>query len=342
MKAVRIPLQPHSHFHFGEFKIDSNVALSSTSVFAHSDTLFSALVNSYFHGVGEANDFVGLFSKSKICISSLYYYLKKDDTVVYLLPKPVFLDLYSPRDGEHKLRNQIKFVSAGVWQKGFTTKDWTDATKDYCFIQNHDILLTSKERDELGLNAKDHVFSVVDIPKSPIRKADPNQSIYYQTDVEVGKIKDVEIGFYFLYNADSDAELELKRAVNVLVYSGIGGEKNNTGRVMQEPKYDNFDLNLVQNKKDTPGFTNISLLNPADAAELKKVIYSQTKLRGGRKSGKDDGEYEVVRMINEGALLNDKDIRGRLVAIGTDIDNNKVYRNGLAFVLPLIYYKSNE
>lgn len=341
MKAIRIPLQPHSHFHFGEFKVDSNVALSSTSAFAHSDMLFSALVNSFQSGVGEADGFVNDFKTGEIKISSMFYYLKKDNEIVFLLPKPVFLDLYSPRDGNHKLRNRIKFVSAGVWQQGFNTKNWTNKESDFAFIQNHDILLTKIECSALGIATSDVVFSIVDIPKSPIRKNNPDDSIYYQADVETGNLKGVEIGFYFLYDATGESENRLKQAINIMVYSGFGGERNNTGRAMQEPVFDET-LNMVLNEKATKGFTNLSLLNPANSDELNKVTYSQSILRGGRKNGKEKYEYKVVRMIREGALLANDEISGRLVEIGSDLEEHTAYRNGMAFIIPLTYFESNE
>lgn len=341
MKAVRIPLKPYSHFHFGEFKVDSNIALSTTSDIAHSDTLFSALVNAYAEGVGNANDFVKYFSEGKIKLSSLFYYLKKGETIVYLLPKPVVVDINSPRDGKHKLRNQIKFVSNEIWIQGINPGVWVENTDHFCFIQNHDILLTKKEFETLGLTEKDTVFSVVDIPKSPIRKNDPKDSIYYQADVEIGKIKEVEIGCYFMYNANDDDEVELKRAISLMVYSGLGGEKNTTGRTMADPVYiEDFKTEPMENPIMTKGFTNLSLLNPANDAELADVTFSQTLLRGGRNSG--NGEYKVVRMIAEGALLSTADIKGRLVEIGTDLYGNTVLRNGLAFTIPLSYYKTNE
>ncbi|MDP2722172.1 MAG: hypothetical protein Q8O72_05405 [Bacteroidales bacterium] len=340
MKAIRIPFQPHSHFHFGDFKVDTNVALSSTSYFAHSDTFFSALVNAYAEGVGNADDFVKSFSTGEINISSLFYYLKKGETIVYLLPKPVFLDLYSPRDGKHKLRNQVKFISNGVWTKGCAIADWDNKEK-YMFIQNHDVLLTKKEVELLGLTEKDTVFTIVDIPKSPIRKNDPKDSIYYQADVETGNLKEVEIGFYFLYEAETSDELELKRAINLLAYSGIGGEKNNTGRTMSDPVFiEGLELTPDENPEMTAGFTNLSLLNLANPDELANITFSQTLLRGGRKSG--NGEYSVVRMIAEGALLATDDKMGRLVEIGIDLDGNTAVRNGLAFIVPLTYLKTNE
>jgi CRISPR type III-A-associated RAMP protein Csm4 len=343
MKAIRIPLQPHSHFHFGEFKFDSNVALSQTSRFAHSDTLFSALVSVYASAIGNADRFVNDFKEGNLKISSLFYYLKKGEDVVYLLPKPMFLDIFSLRDGHHKLRNKISFVSKGVWEQGFLSSDWLHSP-DYQFIQHREILFSSTEYQQLGLKEEDWIFSMVDLPKNPIRKGEDKESIYYQANVEISSLKEIEIGFYFLYEATSESlEKELQRAINLLAFTGIGGEKSNTGRTLLLPEGmgEQFELNISEDPGLKSGFTNISLLNPVDQTELDNIKYAQTILRGG-------GEYtgikplKVVRMIKEGALLTEENISGKLVEIGLDTEDHPVLRNGKAFNLPLKYKNYHE
>ncbi len=347
MKAIRIPLKPHMHFHFGEFKIDNNVALSNTSLFAHSDTLFSALVNVYADVFGNADRFAADFRDGVLKISSLFYYLKKGDYFVYLLPKPVFLDIFSPRDGNHKLRNKIKFLSKGVWEKGFVASDWINGT-EYRLIQNQDILFTREEYEKLGLNEDDSVFTIVDIPKNPIRvktqgsKNESDESIYYQSDVEIAEIEGVELGFYFVFEVVPEFKTEeLLKVLNVLSLSGIGGEKTNTGLAMRPPEIVDFILNVTGESSMLSGFTNISLLNPGDRQDLENVVYSQTVLRGGaRYTG--NLPLKVVRMIREGALLKVDSVSGRLVETGMDFQGHAVLRNGKPFVLPIKYISSYE
>lgn len=342
MKIIRIPLQPHSHFHFGEFKVDSNVALSTTSDHAYSDSLFSAIINSYLDLKGDAQNFVDDYLNKKISISSLFYYLEATDEnrIVYLLPKPSFLDLFTSAEGKHKMFNQIKFVSNGIWEMGFDTSKWTEEEdSEVVFIQNHEILITKEEATMLKIDQSDFVFQTVDIPKSPIRKANPDDSIFYQSDIEIGKIDGIEIGFYFFYIAEQVAESRLKDAVNLISYSSIGGEKQNIGRIMMQPIFGDT-INLASNAAGNKGFTNLSLINPESEMELQDVVYSQTILRGGRETGK--GTYKVVRMIKEGALLSNDKIKGRLVEIGTDFLENKALRNGKAFIVPITYTDNNE
>ncbi len=341
MKTARIPLKPFSRFHFGEFKYDMNVALSSTSFFAHSDILFSSLINSFAGLNGDATEFVNSFVNNKINISSLFYYLKKDKQVIHLLPVPVFIDKISKSDGLHKKRGRVQFVSKGVWESGFDTTGWFDQEK-YTLIQDGEVLLTTQECRNLGLNEDSVLYSMVDLPKNPIRKASEDDSIYYQADVEISKIDGVESGFYYLYTAEGNDEIMLKNATNVMAFSGIGGERSNTGRTMGAPVFEiefNMDFQPGSISYEN-GFTNISLLNPQQE-ELKHVIYSKTILRGGGRKD-DDTSFSVVRMITEGSLLESSDVTGRLVKTGTDFNNNDVLRNGKSFVLPIRYNKVNN
>jgi CRISPR type III-A-associated RAMP protein Csm4 len=185
MKIARIPLQPFSRFHFGEFKFDVNLGLSATSAFAHSDTLFSALINSYAY-INDAGTLVEAFEGDQINISSLFYYLKNGDKLIFFLPKPVFLETDSKFDGYHKLRNKIKFVSHSVWQQGFNQEQWANQD-EYKIIQN-EFLISKDEYDDFikGIEVPElKIYKTVQNPKSPIRKNAPDDSIFYQTDVEI-------------------------------------------------------------------------------------------------------------------------------------------------------------
>jgi len=335
MKIARIPLLPNSRFHFGEFKVDVNVGLSSTSIIAHSDTLFSALINSY-NIINDAGKMVDAFRDRKLNISSLYYYLEINQQIIYFLPKPVFIDADSKIDGNHKLRNKIKFVSKKIWEQGFNQNEWQNNQK-YIILQNEFVLL-KEEFDSIlpGIDAdKIKIFNIIQSPKSPHpqvpeRKNDPKDSIFYLTNLEINdnKIKDLIIGFYFIYSSSEEFEIQLRDAVNVLAKSGIGGEKNNMGRTMGDPQFDEFHLDL-----ESENFTNVSVVSPANYSDFQNISLYKSFIRGGRKTSSGGG-YKVVRMIKEGALVSNK-LEGKLIIIGTDDNNNDALRNGLAYLLPV-------
>lgn len=331
MKIARIPLHTGSRFHFGEFRIDTNVGLSSTSVIAHSDTLFSAIMNCAAV-LGNADNLVKAFIDSEVNFSSLFYYLKRNDSFVYFLPKPVSLEIDSKIDGNHKKRNKIKFVSLGVWKSGFNQNQWFDPNcDDYKIIQDEFVLLKDEYTSILlAETRKISIYGITQCPKSPIRKTD-EESIYYQTDIVISDNgSDIETGFYFFYElSNNDSELILKNAVNVLSKTGIGGERNNMGQKMGDPVFSEINLDDM----GSDNYVSISLLSPASLDEYNTVDCYKTILRGGRRltSG---STYQVVRMMLEGALCKSK-INGKLIEIGKDDENNIAYRNGKAFLIPV-------
>lgn len=335
MKVARIPLQPHSRFHFGQFRVDTNVALSNTTEVAHSDTLFAALISSYYLLTNDATELVFQF-KSGLKISSLFYYLKTGNDIIYLLPKPIFLDIYSVRDGNHKLRNKIKYVSHRVWQKGFDTSEWTDESK-FKLIQNQQILITIEEFDKLKLMESNFIYKIVDQPKNPIRESNNDSNIFYRADVEIGKIENVEIGFYLIYKSYDFDEILLKTAINILAFSGIGGDRSNSGRNMGVPVFDDFvEISTIEKNMFNNGYCNLSLLLPDNQTELDEVKFSQTIFRGGANSGINNNNYQGIRMIIEGGLLFNE-IEGKVAEIGLSDIGVQALKYGKSIFLPISF-----
>lgn len=299
-------------------------------MFAHSDTLFSALINSYVK-INNADEFVKAFKHKQINISSLFYYLKSNDKIIYFLPKPAFLETDSKSDGNHKLRNKIKFVTLSVWENGFDQENWANQST-YKIVQN-EFILTKKEYDDIIKEAgipEISICRIIQSPKSPIRKNAPDDSIYYQADIEIASNNSdsIETGFYFLYEVENGYETMLKDAVNIMSKSGIGGEKNNMGQIMSDPEFDELEINIQSDK-----FTNVSVVSPEDYEDFKQISLYKSFVRGGRnlKHGKP---YQTVRMIKEGALAT-QFLKGHLVEIGTDDFGNTALRNGNAFLIPV-------
>ncbi|MEM6805023.1 MAG: type III-A CRISPR-associated RAMP protein Csm4 [Bacteroidota bacterium] len=334
MKTAYIPLQPYSRFHFGELREEdkeNNLALSTTSLFAHSDTLFSGLIHSYSRLTGSAQGFVESFRNADIKISSLCYYLSANGATVHFLPKPVSLEAHSfkRQDGKHKERNAIQFVSVGTWKNGFAADYWFQE-EEYQIIHKK-FVLTRQEFDDLGLTEEVFIASVHSNPKSPIR-AEEDSSIFYRADVEIGGSDELQVGWFFLYEAEEQHEKDLLSALNVLAYTGIGGEVSHIGRTIPLPPFSGIlDLNL---NKPARGYINVSLFCPKDQNDLDKVIYARTMLRGGRKFV-HGGQANVIRMIREGALFKDETAEGSMVELGRDIFDREVYRNGVPFLVPI-------
>jgi CRISPR type III-A-associated RAMP protein Csm4 len=343
MKIVRIPLKAHARFHFGLMKLDHDLSLADTSFIAHSDTVFSGLVNSYskLHESGE--QIIDFFKSGEIKISSLLYCIgnkELPERQVYFLPKPLFLEAASSKraDGKHKERNRIKFISTGVLNAGFKADEWLEKDQ-FCILQGV-FVITETERDFLGLSnesaQKATIAQKVLSPKSPQRAHSDNASIYYQTDLQIGDQSSFDIGWYCAYEAEGEAEIALKQAFNIMAYTGVGGEIYNTGRTIPEPPiFTNLDL--VQTSPTTH-WMNIALLNPKDSNEFEQVAFYQTTFRGGRTGTNDpQGHAQVVNMITEGALIYSETVSGRLLELGLDEQDRIIYRNGTTLLIPIPY-----
>jgi CRISPR type III-A-associated RAMP protein Csm4 len=178
------------------------------------------------------------------------------------------------------------------------------------------------------------IFNIVQSPKSPIRKNSSDDSIFYQTDIEIADngIDNLETGFFFLYNAEKDAEVMLKDATNIMAKSGIGGERNNMGRIMPDPVFGDFNPGIHSYM-----YSNISVISPKDLNDFAKIKWYKTFIRGGRKLN-NGNQYKTVRMIKEGADVS-MDTEGQMVEIGIDDNNNMALRYGKAFLIP---YKNEK
>ncbi|MEO1626457.1 MAG: hypothetical protein AAFV25_14975 [Bacteroidota bacterium] len=350
MRAACIHLRPFTRFHFGEVRMDNNLALASTSLWAHSDTLFSALVSAYSLYNGSADAFVSAFRSGELQISSFFYFLKKGSRRIYFLPKPHFLSIDADfqESGTHKLQNGIAFVSVGVWERGFQQQRWFEPTDADFKVVNERFVMTREELEALALADEGKVsWSIVrrtTQPKSPQRANTADASIFYQTDVEISAAPatqdDVPIqsGGYFLYRANSpEAEAQLRTATQLVAYSGLGGERHHIGRTpLHEEGQEAVDFVdwSLQSDASSTHFSNLSLFNPQGPEDLQHLLYYRTVLRGGRPLSATHA-LKVVRMIREGALLTSDQVKGRLVPTGQDELGHETLRHGLPFLLPL-------
>ena len=289
---IRLPQRPFSRFHFGQLKYDENVALTTTSAHAHSDTLFSALVHGYARLNGNAEDFIQHFIDKKITISSLFFYISKscqcdledcndscldDDRFVYFLPKPTFLNTRGSTsdDGRYKERNKISFVSKGVWEQGFRDDDWFDNSQ-FAIVQGK-FVMTRDEFDCLGAHDNIQIYDVVSTPKSPQRSV-KNAGPFYQTDVEFNDLNTLNSGWYFLYKTNDDrVKQKLVAATNMMAYSGIGGESNNMGRTpLKSPVQSSISFSYPSPSDPTMNI-GLSMCSPA-IGELSKITNYRTAL----------------------------------------------------------------
>ena len=270
MKIVRFPLKPMSHFHFGEIAQDEKSNLATTSVYPHSDTLFSSLVNSYAQAFesNEVDLFINDFIDRATVISSMFFYLNIEGAYTYFLPKPLSYNTKSIGRDYYKKLKKIEFVSTSVWESVTDPNDFFNP--DICSIIQEKFVVT---KGEIALNLINEVkiYSKITQPKNPFRKEDDKQSIYFETDLEIAdntkNAKPIEIGYYFLYK--STHEDRLKVAINLMSLSGIGGGRSTGTGVLGIPEYEDirsFDFSSTQTKINCC----ISLAIPENPIEFEK------------------------------------------------------------------------
>ena len=101
MKAVHLKLPPNAKFHLGEYTEDKATVLYNTSQIIHSDVLFGAFISALSQvGLEKVEVFKEYFESGKLAFSSAFYVLniKGKEELVYLLPKPISLNLFQSAD----------------------------------------------------------------------------------------------------------------------------------------------------------------------------------------------------------------------------------------------------
>lgn len=333
MERILLECAPNAQFHLGKIALNDKTSLNKCDNVIHSDTLFSAIINTAakIADVGEVDTLVELFGKS-IFISSCFFYLKNELVSVCFLPKPISCNLRSS-DSNFKQIVKIEFVSEQVWREGIKPDDWLDKTK--CRILQNKFVLTKKEFDALGLNEKSKVYENVLLPKVFVHKKDREDSIYMQANIQIADNTDlgIEIGWYFLMDVREELpekyDALLNQAIFLMSIEGIGGERS-TGcgwikEVRRNMPVDDFD------KSDCGVSIALYNPNPMSNAEMPFEMYNLIT-RGGRAT-LHNGVLPRVKCLAEGAVVND--YNNKVIEGSSIILAHKKVRYAHPFLLPL-------
>lgn len=337
MERVILECAPNAQFHIGKIALNDKTSLNKCDDIIHSDTLFSAIINTAAKvaDVVEVDTLVELFGKS-IFISSCYFYLKNTDTTVYFLPKPISCNLQTS-DANFKQIAKIKFISEQVWRKGIVPDDWLDENK--CRILQNKFVVTKQEFDALGLNEKSKVYENVLLPKVFVHKKDREDSIYMQANIQITDNTDlgIETGWYFLMDVNENLPEKyntlLNKALFLMASEGIGGERSTgCGWIKEVRRNNTFDAFATYNDFVNSGcVVSVALYNPNPDAN-KEVPFEMYNLitRGGRAT-RDKGVLPRVKCLAEGAVANaNTKIEGSSVILAS-----KKIRYAHPFLLPL-------
>jgi len=331
MKAVVLKCRPNSEFHFGVPSVDQNSSLDTTSVIFHSDTLFSAIINTVAKVFPDDVElFINLFGygnySPKIKVSSGFYCIELQGKMIYFLPKPIDYNLEITDN--HKLVKKVMFVSTEIWKQNIRPIDWE---KKAVILQ--DKFVVSKEEWQNKRNYR--VYHTNSVPKVHVHKPDKEDSIFYQTNLIIadGKqyVDNSSVHFYFLLEEELNEEdkKKLLTILNLLPIEGIGGERSSgCGKFENIEFRDDFPTDFVGNRR-----CSVSLSIPQDISEFKQFQYYNLVTRGGRNIGFNNQYLKKVKMILEGAVI-ESNAQGSVVDISPQSQKDYL-RYGRTFSLPI-------
>lgn len=343
MKAIILKCTPLNQFHFGQVAVDADTSLNDTSNFIHSDTLFSALINLTANIFPDEIDVVlKLLGKGivepKLRLSSAFYCLELNGQMLYFLPKPLNSQLTIGK--EHKILKKIQFISKGVWEQGILPDKWIGKGQG-CKVIQKTFVVTDDEFALFKLTNESCICNSVTLPKVAIHQLSKENSFYYQTNIQIGKLDDTLIHYYFLMDGWENLNATEKSIVDILLKMlpsvGIGGERTTGCGIFKGIEQKEFGIQA----KAINQFVTVSLTNPATKEEFAAFQEYDIVKRGGRRLGVAETAkgrlLKRINMITEGSVTNAQ-VNGRIQDISPDDkvlkDETPYLRSGICFSLP--------
>lgn len=343
MKTIILKSKPGSLFRIGDG------SLNDVSSIIHSDTLFSAITNIYELAYNEGEKFIQFVDEGKINFSSAFPILTDPllKEFIYFLPKP-YIQL-KVKGLESKKEKKIKFVSFNVFKLIMENLNRTTLEVEidsssleiiddkYCTLKS-ELNITSIPKERRAF------IKEIISPKTAVHKETQEDSFYFQTDLQLVPISQVEKGtqyfphFYFFveHSLNQDDLKQFISCLRILADEGIGGDRSAGKGKFEDIILSDIDIN-TQITKDL--FINLAMFNPKDQSEFDNCLFYDIKKRGGGdlgSEGNEDNHRQQVRMITEGSILRSK-VEGRIIEVSPFVNfyKYKIYRNGKSFLLPM-------
>lgn len=334
MKAIILKSKSYSMFRLG------SGSLEETDNIIHSDTLFSAIINIYSKIYDDTENFIELFQKGSIKISSAFPMLKSENKNIFFLPKPEFS--YSA-DDNFKTAKKVKFISSELVKNNL---------EQFCFSENATIIGSAFAVSKSEIESKTEIDSFITeivTPKTKVHYAIQEDNFYHETDIQLIPVsinnKKYYPNFYFLYelNCKKKEYSRFFTCLRILADEGIGGERSTGKGHFEKIIKENIEFESNGNSEKQ---LLLSLFNPKNQDEFNAVEQYEIIVRGGGSisfdSENEDEEEQIkpyrkkqVRMFAEGAIFN-KNVEGRLVDVSPDKkDEHKYFRNGKSFTIPI-------
>jgi len=334
MGAFLVHIKPKGPFHLG-----SDIGYEETEEYIHSDTLFSAIVNSY----GMIYDVNEILPDIPFRITSAFPYVND----VYFLPTPADFDLAKICESkENKEYKKIKFVSHDLFEaitndkidkSQIPLKETKESSKPKTiqerYLPSHKMLDEILKYYELKDINKLYFTRKTDTPRVTIDRCSMASDVYHYADVYYNK----NVGLYFVMKVEKkEYENRLKAAIRLLGDEGIGGDRSSGKGLFEVSFSDEIKFNVEPSKNGMN--VTLSLVYPKreEVKLLSNSVFELTSRRGWVYSlWHKTLRRKTVRMITEGSVLQNG-ICGDIVDVspsenGKRISTHPVYRYGYAF-----------
>jgi CRISPR-associated protein Csm4 len=337
MQAVILKCKPGSRFHLGQAAMRQHETLSDTAEIIHSDVLFGAFINAVAQRLPDAMEiWKNHFETGEIRFSSAFYCLECNGNYVYLLPKPVSLNIYDLSQDKnlknaHKKLKKVLYLSKGIWERQLLPNDWF-SENGLCLQPEKRLIILKEELTDN--NSRFKLSEKADTQKVKVRTDDPEGNLYTQTDLVIMGNDDVKVHWYFLVEMSALPEEEQRTAkslIESMAGQGIGGERSTgCGQVEGVEYAEEFSLSAGN---DSNQFMALSLIIPK-VQERDSLLAYQIIQRGSMyyRNASQNCRIKMVDTLAEGSVL-----KGSIVGQIADLseDYKKHWRGGTCLAIPL-------
>ena len=327
------------------------IGIEDSLSIAHSDTVFSCLINAYAElhsgNVNAVDELLASFHEGNppFRISSAFPFRKREGEVRYYLPRPLVdpLGFYDPRHGQDARRNYMKLIRELPIIS-------IERFKNYWLKTN-----IGMDRRDLEA-AKQEIRSLcvpVIRPQHTRDRLTDATSIYHTGLVGFAPTS----GLYFLIEINDTSILSWKKFRAVLELAGtngLGGRRNhgNGAFDVEEDTIESLDQTWEDlfNQKQK-GFLNLSLYRPEPQTlkSLNPIAYQLVPRRGWCYSSVTSTQMKrkAVTMFGEGSVFYKDAPKGTLADVTPDTEDSKftahnLYRYGIPISLPIKIWQPED
>lgn len=337
MELIVCKLEPKAPLHLGT----KEVILEETSEYIHSDTLFSAICNTYLllYGKNELEAMLAKFGERNppFLISSAFPFIK--EILLFPIPKNVDFSRYSD---EPKRFKRVEFISEEIFKAIIANKEIDKYIAESNLLQNKRILATTREVKLFQnffkvKNVEEFQFwAKREVPRVVIDRKTSKSGIYHFGEVVFFR----NCGLYFLIRTldgfKEKYEKRIRACLYLLMDEGIGGDRTYGKGLFKRIRFNSFSIDIEYKNY----FVTLSLYHPRreEVSHVKEGYYELVS-RGGwiySPAGKSI-RRKTIRLLVEGSVVKSHDEPyGSLTSVKPDeFTAHEIYRYGYAFPIPI-------